>query len=99
MSLSVAPTGVKDPYKLLLQDPEEVKRRLKRWVLKKCTKARLYKDKSALLHFPQNMYSTGSGIQELPAITVTTTNGSTFFLHENLEYRNMVSRSWRRARS
>ena len=56
----------------------------------------LHEDQSALLLFPQYMWGTIPGGQQLPTITVTTTEGETLFLHENLEFRNLVSRSWRR---
>lgn len=97
MSLSTTPNNRRYPLKWL-QNPEEAQRQFKRWMLKRHSKGRLYKDKSLLLPFPQNMYSTEPDAKDLPTITVTTAKGSTLFLHENWEFRNLVRRGWRSIR-
>lgn len=97
MSFPTIPNNRRYPLKWL-QDPEEAQRVFKRFMLKRHSKGRLYKDKSLLLPFPQNMYSTKPGAVELPTITVTSVKGNTLFLHESWEFRNLVRRSWRSMR-
>lgn len=97
MSLPTIPNDRRYPLKWL-HDPAEAQRVFKRWMLKRHSKGRLYKDKSLLLPFPPSMYSSKPSAKELPTITVTTAKGNTLFLHENLEFRNLVRRSWRSMR-
>lgn len=95
MSLPTAPSN----YRYLLpwlQDSDEARRQFKNWMLKRRSKRRLYKDRSALLPFPQNTSGGKTGAEQLPTITVTTPEGRTLFLHENMEFRNMVRRGWTR---
>jgi len=96
MSLSTDLISSINACNQLLQDPEEFRRQFICWVMEKYSIWHLHEDQSALLLFPQYMWGTIPGGQQLPTITVTTTEGETLFLHENLEFRNLVSRSWRR---
>lgn len=98
VSLPVAPVPniFKCPLNLL-QDPAEAQRQFKQWLLS-YSKERLYKDKSALLPFPQFMYNAKPDAVQVPTITVTSTKGRTLFLHENWDFRDLVRRSWRRIR-
>lgn len=99
VSLPIAPVPniFKCPLNLL-QDPAEAQRQFKQWLLKRYSKGRLYKDKSALLPFPQFMYSAKPDAVQVPTITVTSTKGRTMFLHETWDFRALVRRSWRRIR-
>lgn len=84
------------PLNLLIRDPEQFQYLFRRWSMKKRSFGLLHKDCSALLRFPQYVSSINPFGQRPPTITVTTTEGETLFLHENGEFRAMVSRSWRR---
>lgn len=84
------------PFELLIREPEQFRRLFRRWSMTelKYSFGLPHKEESALLRFPQYMSNINPFGQRPPTITVTTTEGETWFLHETSGFRAMVSRRW-----